>query len=123
LRNRANAESEQFAPGAFSRSIAAGGQVVKLDLRAEIPGRLTLFEGPDLRFRFHVSDTPIGRRVFGLAQRGELHGVSIGFERMPERERYGYGGVRLVDEGRLLEISLCEQGRPAWYGTVVQIEA
>jgi HK97 family phage prohead protease len=110
--------SEQFAHGAFTESIERGGQALKIDHCTAVPGRLTLFgEGPDLRFRFRVHDSMVGRRLLDHVRRDEARGASIAFR--ARRIHYGFAHVEVVDEAELTEISVCIDGKPAWYSTSV----
>ena len=107
---------ERFAPTAFDVSIARGGQSIQIDHdNAPIPGDLTLFAGPDLRFRLKVHDTPRGRHALDLVDRGLIRGVSVRFK--PLRERAAERNVVQVDVADLREISLCHCNRPAWFAT------
>jgi Caudovirus prohead serine protease len=112
--------SERFEPGCFATSIERGGQFLTLNHEERVPGRLTLFDGPDLRFRFQIHDTAIGRTVLEHARRGDLLGASIGFR--SQRSHCGRGSVVVHEVAHLSEDALCLDRRPAWYGTVVQEE-
>jgi len=113
--------SERFAATAFDASIARGGQVLQLDHGVTIPGRLRVHSDNALRFAFDIYDSPIGRQVLGHAQRHELHGVSIAFR--PTRERSGAYSENEILEATLVEISLCRDAQPSWFGTKVWLEA
>jgi HK97 family phage prohead protease len=120
--SRLSNRSERFDHRAFDGSIAAGGQVVKIDhAGAAIPGRLQFFASNDLRFRFKIFDSPAGRDLLEHAQRGRIAGVSIAFS--PIREHFdAERQVEIVDEATLTEISMCVSGGPSWYGTSVWLE-
>jgi HK97 family phage prohead protease len=113
--------SEQFMAGCFATSIERGGQYVTVDHGLTVPGRLQLFETPsDLRFRFFIHDSALGRSVLEHTRRGDLRGASIGFR--SQRSRYERRSVLVHDVADLAEIALCLNRRPAWYSTVVQEE-
>lgn len=110
--------SERFAPECFDRSIARGGQYVKIDHEGlAIPGTLTLYTDTKLSFRFRVFDTSAGRDALDDARAGRYRGVSIRFDE--PREQYVNRHVIEVREAALIEISLCKDCRPAWYSTAV----
>jgi phage head maturation protease len=107
--------SEQFKHDAFAESIERGGQVLKIDHAATVPGVLTLFEGPDLRFRFRIHDSVVGLRLLDHVRRGEARGASIAFR--ARRMHYGFAHVEVVEAAELNEVSICLAAKPAWYGT------
>jgi|GEM_PF-1292521 len=108
---------EQFAPGAFSRTISErGAQRVKLLLQhdsAKLPiGRAaSLTETPEgLRAELAVSKTPDGDTALELVRDGALDGLSVGFQ--PINQSTGNDGIVTRTEVKLLEISLT--GFPAY---------
>jgi HK97 family phage prohead protease len=114
-------DCERFAFDPFAESIARGGQTFKVDHAATVPGRLTLFEGRELRFRAQLYDSPIGRRVLERTREGAVRGASIGFR--ARRVQYvGPANVRQVDEADLTELSVCLNAEPAWHSTAVWAE-
>jgi phage head maturation protease len=113
--------TEVFDYDAFNDSIARNETALTIDHHTTVPGRLTLFAGRELRFRFEVFDTPLGRRTLATAQRGGFSGVSIAF-REERSHGEGWPGITRVDQATLTQVSLCESGRPSWYGTVVLLE-
>jgi hypothetical protein len=109
--------SEQFKHDAFAESIQRGAQALKIDHAATVPGVLTLFEGPDLRFRFRMHNSVVGLRLLDHVRRGEARGASIAFR--TRRSHYGFGNVEVIDVAELNEVSVCVDGKPAWYSTRV----
>lgn len=108
---------EQFAPGAFTRTIAERGpSKVKLLLQhnsQKLPiGRaVSLTETPEgLVCELRVSNTPDGDLALELVKDGALDGLSIGFQ--PINQATERDGLVTRTEVKLLEISLT--GFPAY---------
>jgi HK97 family phage prohead protease len=112
---------EQFAPGAFSRSIQERGSKVKLftqhDTRKFPIGRATeLSERPDgLHVAFRIPNTRDGDEALELVSSGTVDGFSIGF--MPLRDRTEPDGTVTRVEASLREISLVHS--PAYGAALV----
>jgi HK97 family phage prohead protease len=111
---------EQFAPGAFARSIRERGSKVKLCVNHEsrkLPiGKATeLREAADgLHAAFHVSATRDGDEALQLVRDGVVDSFSVGFR--PVRDRRD-GNVVVRVEAALMEVSLV--GWPAYEGAGV----
>lgn len=111
---------EQFAPGAFARSIRERGNKVRLFVGHEsrkLPiGKATeLREAADgLHAAFHVSATRDGDEALQLVRDGVVDAFSVGFR--PVRDRQD-GGVTVRVEAALMEVSLV--GIPAYAGAGV----
>lgn len=102
---------EQFAPGAFSQSIAKRGSRVPLllhhdDRQLPVGKTVELVEAPEaLRVVARVSDTAAGNDALTLVHDGVLDGLSVGFYSLGERwntERT----ERTVTRAELRELSL-----------------
>ncbi|MDX1015344.1 HK97 family phage prohead protease [Sinorhizobium medicae] len=117
--------TEVIAPGAFQRSLAAGGDVLALAdhdpkrvLARTKSGTLRLSEDErGLRFELDVPDTSVGRDILALAARSDLGGMSFGFE-VPEGGEEWHGDRRTLRAVKLHEISVV-QSFPAYSGTSV----
>jgi HK97 family phage prohead protease len=111
--------------GAFSRSLAAGSDIVALvdHDQAKLLGRtrtgtLSLTEGQrGLGFSLEVPDTQAGRDAVALAARGDLGGMSFGFTVPEGGERWNGRRRELVDVD-LREVSVVSAW-PAYEGTSV----
>jgi len=120
---------ERIAPGAFSRALAEGRDVVALVdhepgalLARTRTGTLRLSEDDrGLAFELDVPDTTLGRDVVALADRGDLGGASFGFLVPEGGERFS-GGVRELTEIDLREISVVHAW-PAYAATSVAARA
>ena len=109
--------SERFLSGCFAESIARGNVRLKIDHETPVDGRLDLFQEPnDLRFRFHVFDTTLGRQTLERVALGASRGCSIGFRHVRGGEYYR-DGVHHITTAHLTEISICFRQAPLWYGT------
>ena len=112
---------ELYERGCFAESIRAGGQ--RLDVAhgdLKISGVFQFFqELYDLRFRFSVHDSQVGRQVLDRVRKGELGQCSIRFR--PVRKALDPSGyVTRVQEAELLEVSLVQRG--SWRGTRAWVE-
>lgn len=111
---------EEFAPGAFTRSIAQRGDKVRLFTQHETRrfpiGRATnLVERPEgLHAEFYVSDTRDGNEALELVRDGVVDAFSIGFASVREQQR---GKVTVRLEAALREVSLVHS--PAYDGALV----
>lgn len=118
--------TETIAPGAFQRSLAAGGDILALAdhdpkrvLARTKSGTLRLSEDTrGLRFEIDVPDTTTGRDILALAQRGDLGGMSFGFVVDKDGESWS-GDKRTLKSVALQEVSVV-QSFPAYSGTSVQ---
>lgn len=101
---------EQFAPGAFQRSIQERGHKVRLfvqhDTRKLPIGKATqLEEHPDgLHVAFHVARTRDGDEALELVSSGTVDGFSIGFRGL--RDHRAADGTVVRTEAALNEVSL-----------------
>ncbi|MBB5862417.1 HK97 family phage prohead protease [Xanthomonas sp. 3058] len=118
---------EVIAPGAFTRSLASGTDVLALADHdpAKVLGRtrtrsLELIEtAAGLEYRLTLPDTSTGRDLRELAQRGDLGGVSFGFTVV--RDSWA-GDVRTLHEVALHEVSIV-QAWPAYPTTTVSLRS
>lgn len=116
---------ERIAPGAFTRSLASGRDVLALlDHRPDVllgrtrSSSLKLSEdAKGLRFELSLPDTAAARDVIALAERGDLGGMSIGFVATDEAWD---GNTRELREIELHEISVV-QSWPAYQSTSVSL--
>lgn len=116
--------SEVIQPGAFRGSLAGSGDVLALVdhdptrlLARTAAGTLRLKEDREgLAFELDVPETQLGRDVLALAERGDLGGMSFGFQAQDERWD---GGLRELRAVELLEVSVVHAW-PAYQGTQVQ---
>ncbi len=121
--------TETIRSGAFSRTLANGGDV--LALVDHDPGRVlartrsgTLRLSQDTRglgFSLDLPDTMAGRDVLALAERGDLGGMSFGFQ-VPAGGDVWKGEARELVAVDLFEISVV-QAFPAYDGTVINARA
>lgn len=116
---------EVIAPGAFTRSLAAGNDVLALadHDKAKVLGRtstgtLQLREAADgLHYALTLPDTSTGNDLRALAARGDLGGVSFGFNVV--RDSWN-GDLRTLHDVQLHEISIV-QAWPAYPTTTVSL--
>lgn len=114
---------ETIAPGAFSASLRAKGDILALVdhdpgrvLARTRSGSLRLSEDTrGLAFSLDVPDTTAGRDVLALAERGDLGGMSFGFTAFDERRDGDRRELRGVE---LHEISIV-LAWPAYDGTSI----
>lgn len=116
---------EEIRQGAFSTHLASG--LDTLALVDHDPTRLlartrskTLRLSQDSRglaFDLDVPDTTEGRDILALAERGDLGGMSFGFNVLPGGESRA-NRVRVLESVRLHEISIV-QAFPAYDGTEI----
>lgn len=116
---------EEIRQGAFSTHLASG--LDTLALVDHDPTRLlartrskTLRLSQDSRglaFDLDVPDTTEGRDILALAERGDLGGMSFGFNVLPGGESKA-NRVRVLESVRLHEISIV-QAFPAYDGTEI----
>ena len=119
--------TERIAPGAFTRSLASGRDVLALlDHRADVllgrtrSGSLKLSEdAKGLRFELKVPDTAAGRDVIALAERGDLGGMSFGFVATDEAWD---GDTRELRSVELHEVSIV-QSWPAYQATEINLRS
>lgn len=117
--------TERIAPGAFTKSLASGRDVLALlDHRPDVllgrtrSGSLKLSEdAKGLRFELSLPDTAAARDVIALAERGDLGGMSFGFVATDEAWD---GNTRELREIELHEISVV-QSWPAYQSTSVSL--
>lgn len=115
---------ESIAPGAFAGSLGGRSDVLALVdhdparvLARTRSGSLRLAEDSrGLSFDLDIPDTQAGRDVLALAERGDLGGMSFGFNATDEHFDGERRELRSVD---LLEISVVAAW-PAYQGTTVQ---
>ena len=118
---------ETIAPGAFAASLASGRDV--LALMDHDPARVlartrsrTLRLAEDARglaFDLDVPDTQAGRDALALAERGDLGGMSFGFQATDD---FRDGERRELRAVELIEVSVVA-AFPAYDGTVVTARA
>lgn len=117
--------TERIAPGAFSKSLASGRDILALlDHRADVllgrtaSGTLKLTEdAKGLRFDLELPDTQAGRDLVALAERGDLGGMSFGF--IAEDEEWT-GNTRELRQVDLREVSVI-QAFPAYQQTEISL--
>ncbi|WP_099125529.1 HK97 family phage prohead protease [Xenorhabdus stockiae] len=106
---------EQFAPNAFSASLAASADVRALYehdhmnlLGRTTSGTLQLSEDASgLRFELTLPDTQLGRDVLALVERGDISGMSFGFRAFKDQwDTSQTPYVRTVLEAELREITV-----------------
>lgn len=121
--------SEVILPGAFAESLAKRDILALADhdpakvLARTRSGTLRLSEDTrGLHFDFDLPDTSTGRDVLVLAERGDLGGMSFGFEVAKGGERWNRGKHRELRNLVLHEISVVSAW-PAYNGTSVQLRA
>lgn len=118
---------ETIRPGAFAASLRSGTDVLALadhDPRHVLgrtrSGTLRLSEDAHgLAFDLDVPDTQTGRDVLELAQRGDLGGMSFGFNATDDARDGNRRELRAVD---LIEVSVVS-AFPAYAGTTVTARA
>jgi HK97 family phage prohead protease len=116
--------SETIQPGAFSRSLAKGGDILALVdhdagrlLGRTSSGTLRLAEDRrGLAFELDVPDTALGRDLLVLAERRDLGGMSFSF--IAKRDTWPAADRRVLHDVDLLEVSIV-QAHPAYAGTSV----
>lgn len=118
---------ERVAPGAFTAALASGADV--LALVDHDPGRLlgrtrngTLRLAEDSRglaFEIDLPDTTLAADVLALASRGDIGGMSFGFNVAPGGESWR-GAERTLSQLQLREISIIH-AMPAYAGTEVAV--
>ena len=117
--------TESIAPGAFTATLASGRDILALRdhqpdalLGRTSSGTLTLAEdAKGLRFDLKLPDTPPGRDLVALAERGDLGGMSFGFIATDEAWTGDKRELRAVD---LREISVI-QAFPAYQQTEISL--
>lgn len=117
--------TETIAPGAFRVTLASGRDILALvDHNAGQPlgrtksGTLRLSEDErGLAFSVDLPDTQAARDILALASRGDLGGMSFGFD-VPDGGDEWIGKQRTLRCVTLHEISVV-QGWPAYPGTIV----
>lgn len=116
---------ERIAPGAFTKSLESGRDVLALadhDARAVLgrtsSGTLALHEDSHgLAFTLMLPDTTTGRDLAALAARGDLGGMSFGFVAQDE---VWTGNTRELREIELHEVTVV-QAWPAYPETTVSL--
>jgi HK97 family phage prohead protease len=122
---------EKFTPGSFAKSIRKSNQLSYFNHNHDIilgstnSKTLELVEDDvGLRFSIELPDTTAGNDVGYLIKRGDVKGVSIGFNVPEEGENWDMSGIengkpaiRTVTEANLIEIS--PTPRPAFPQTWV----
>lgn len=116
---------EKIAPGAFTKSLASGRDILALlDHRADAllgrtkSGTLKLFEDDKgLAFELRLPDTQAGRDLVALAERGDVGGMSFGF--IAEDEAWN-GETRELRQVDLREVSVV-QAFPAYQQTEISL--
>lgn len=114
---------ETIAPNAFSTSLSAGNDILALVdhnpskmLARTRSGSLRLSEDSrGLSFDLDIPDTQAGRDILALASRGDLGGMSFGFNAIDDEL---IGNKRELRSVELIEISVV-QAFPAYDGTIV----
>ena len=116
--------TEVIVPGAFADSLRSGADILALVdhdparvLARTRSGSLRLSEDAHgLAFEIEVPDTSAGRDVLALAERGDLGGMSFGFEATEESWN---GDRRELRRVKLLEIRVVAAW-PAYPDTTIQ---
>lgn len=124
---RINDFREVIAAGAFTRTLAAGGDVLCLAdhdptrvLGRTRSGTLTLRETVQgLEYALTLPDTSVGNDIRTLAQRGDIGGVSMGFRCIRDNWQ---GDLRTLHEVELHEISIVS-AHPAYADTTVTLRS
>lgn len=113
---------EQFAPGAFARSIAERGHKLKLLVAHDARTRYPVGRAVELREErfglfaaFEVASTRDGDEALENIRAGVVDSFSVGFR--PIRDRRNEHGVVIRVEAALLEVSLT--GVPAYPGAEI----
>ncbi|MGA0587264.1 HK97 family phage prohead protease [Dyella sp. KRB-257] len=120
---------ETIAPGAFTRALASGADILALadhDPKAVLgrtkSGTLTLREDAEgLAFELALPETQAGRDLLALAERGDLGGMSFGFV-VPEGGDHWSGNTRELRSVDLHEVSVV-QSWPAYEQTSVAVRS
>lgn len=120
---------ETIKPGAFTRSLQSGDDILALAdhdpkevLGRTSSGTLTLREDAEgLHFDLALPDTQRGRDLLALAERGDLGGMSFGF-RVPDGGERWDGSKRELRDVDLAEVSVV-QSWPAYSETSVAVRA
>lgn len=118
--------TEEIKPGAFKASLDASGDVLALKdhnpsnvLGRTKSGTLRLSEDSrGLYFELDVPDTQSGRDVLALAERGDLGGMSFGFN-VPEGGQEWQGSKRTLSKIDLAEVSVVSAW-PAYQQTTIE---
>lgn len=118
---------ETIAPGAFTRSLSEGRDILALVdhdtsrvLGRTRTGTLELRETAEgLEYRVTLPDTTAGRDLRALAERGDLGGVSMGF--IATRDSWD-GELRTLHEVELHEVSIV-QAHAAYPTTTVSLRS
>ncbi|KGT88301.1 peptidase [Erwinia typographi] len=119
---------EQFAPGAFTASLASGADCRALYehdhmqlLGRTTSGTLVLTEdNTGLRFELTPPDTQLGRDVLTLVERGDISGMSFAFRAISEEWNIEVAPcVRTVTAAELREITVTSM--PAYTQSSVEI--
>lgn len=119
---------EQFAPGAFSESLATGSDVRALFehnpnqlLGRTKSGSLVLSEDDTgLRFELTPPNTQIGNDVLALVERGDISGMSFGFRALKDAWDVAKSPwLRTVIAAELREITVTSM--PAYSASDVEI--
>jgi HK97 family phage prohead protease len=116
--------SETIQPGAFSRSLKSGADILALvdHDKARLLGRTssgTLRLSEDSRglaFSLDVPDTALGRDMLALAERRDLGGMSFSF--FAKRDSWPAADRRVLQDLELIEVSIV-QAHPAYVGTSI----
>jgi len=125
VRARIGTTDEEIRQGAFAGSLTARQDILALVdhdpsrlLARTRSGTLRLSQdSTGLAFDLDVPDTTEGRDILALAERGDLGGMSFGFNVPPGGESRA-NGVRQLERVNLHEISIVKAW-PAYEGTVV----
>lgn len=118
--------TEVIRPGAFKASLSASGDILALKdhdpssvLGRTKSGTLRLSEDSrGLHFELDVPDTQTGRDVLALAERGDLGGMSFGFN-VPEGGQDWQGRKRTLSKIDLAEVSVVSAW-PAYQQTTIE---
>ena len=124
---RINDFREVIAAGAFTRTLAAGNDVLCLAdhdptrvLGRTKSGTLALREtAQGLEYTLELPDTTLGNDLRALAARGDIGGVSMGFRAV--RDSWS-GDLRTLHEVELHEISIVS-AHPAYADTTVTLRS
>jgi Caudovirus prohead serine protease len=121
------AQHETFQPGSLDDSIARGGQFLSVEhAPVGLRGRFLLLreDACELKFRFELHEGARERGVLAQIRAGAARGCSVKFAADPTAIRYrGSRGTTLAyGRAHLVEVSICVQVGPAWYGTWIAAE-
>ena len=119
--------TEVIAPGAFTRTLSENRDILALVdhdsgkvLGRTRSGTLELRETPEgLAYRVTLPDTTTGNDLRALAQRGDIGGVSMGFQAIRDSWE---GERRTLHEVELYEVSIV-QAHPAYPTTTVSLRS